>query len=126
MKKTNRRQFIQSGSALAGFFILPSGLRASSPNSRLCTAHVGVAGKGATDTLQIAAHPRTQVVALCDVDRDHLAGMGRRNKKSRGALPKAEKFPRAYRFTLTRRMVDVTLDLQETLVAAQSGRGWGW
>ena len=37
-------------------------------------------------------------------------------------LPKAEKFPRAYRFTVTQRLVDAALDVQEALVEAQSQR----
>ena len=61
-----RRKFIRSNSALAGFFILPSGLLANSPNGRLASAHIGTGGKGAVDTAQIAAHPKTQVVALCE------------------------------------------------------------
>ena len=38
-------------------------------------------------------------------------------------LPRAEKFPRAFRFTVTQRLVDATLDLQEALFEAQSQRG---
>jgi len=37
-------------------------------------------------------------------------------------LPKSDSFPRAYRFTLTRRMMDAALDLQEALCEAQSQR----
>lgn len=38
-------------------------------------------------------------------------------------LPKAERFPRAYRSTLTQRLMDAALDLQEALVEAQSREG---
>lgn len=38
-------------------------------------------------------------------------------------LPHAEKFPRTFRFTVTQRLVDAALDLQETLFEAQSQRG---
>jgi hypothetical protein len=38
-------------------------------------------------------------------------------------MPKAESFPRAYRFTVTQRLMDAALDLQETLLHAQSQRG---
>lgn len=86
-----RRKFIRSNSALAGFFILPSGLRANSPNGKLCSAHIGVAGKGATDTAQIAAHAKTQVVGLCDVDRNNLEGKGRKQKGG-GRYPDAKKY----------------------------------
>ena len=67
--RLTRRKFVRSNSALAGFFILPSGLRTNSPNGRLTSAHIGTGGKGAVDTAQIAAHAKTQVVTLCDVDR---------------------------------------------------------
>lgn len=38
-------------------------------------------------------------------------------------LPKSEKFPRSYRFTVTQRMMDAALDCQEAVFAAQSHRG---
>lgn len=38
-------------------------------------------------------------------------------------LPKAEKFPRLYRHTLTQRMMNLALIFQETLITAQSHRG---
>ncbi len=38
-------------------------------------------------------------------------------------LPKAESFPRLYRTTLTQRMMDAALDLQERLIEAQNRRG---
>ena len=38
-------------------------------------------------------------------------------------LPKSERFPRAYRSTLTQRLMDAALDLQEALVTAESREG---
>lgn len=38
-------------------------------------------------------------------------------------LPRAEKFPRSFRFTVTQRLVDAALDVQEALFEAQSQRG---
>ena len=38
-------------------------------------------------------------------------------------LPKAERFPKAYRFTVTQRLMDAALDLQEALVSAESRQG---
>ena len=38
-------------------------------------------------------------------------------------LPKSEKFPRTYRFTVTQRMMDAALDCQEAVFAAQGYRG---
>lgn len=38
-------------------------------------------------------------------------------------LPKAERFPRVYRFTVTQRLMNAALDCQEAVFAAQSSRG---
>jgi len=38
-------------------------------------------------------------------------------------LPKAEKFPKAYRFSLTQRLLNSALDLQDALIAAEVSRG---
>jgi hypothetical protein len=38
-------------------------------------------------------------------------------------LPKAERFPRVYRHTVTQRLMDAALDCQEAVFAAQSTRG---
>ncbi len=38
-------------------------------------------------------------------------------------LPRAEKFPRAFRLTVTQRLIDAASDLQEALFESQSQRG---
>jgi hypothetical protein len=38
-------------------------------------------------------------------------------------VPKGERFPRPYRHTVTRRLLDAALDLQDLLFLAQSRRG---
>lgn len=54
-------------------FILPGRLRAAiSPNSKLNHACIGVGGMGWGDLSTFLRHPRLQVVALCDVDTNHL------------------------------------------------------
>ena len=83
--KATRRHFLKATSAVAGFHILPSGLLANPPNSRLCTAHIGIGGKGQSDLEQFASHPNTQVVALCDVDRATLTP--KQNKGKRAGNP---------------------------------------
>ena len=76
----NRRAFLATSAlATAGFF---SGCAASrprgiSPNSKLCHACIGVGGMGGADISNFKTHPRTQIVALCDVDRDRLAKAAR-------------------------------------------------
>lgn len=69
MNTTTRRDFLKTSVAVSSFFVLPSGLLSKSPNSRICTAHIGTGGKGRTDTTQLANHERVQVLGLCDVDR---------------------------------------------------------
>ena len=70
MKKTTRRDFLKTSTAAGSFFILPSGLLANSPNSRVCTAHIGTGGKGRVDTGELVKHERVQAVGFCDVDRN--------------------------------------------------------
>lgn len=38
-------------------------------------------------------------------------------------MPKVEHFPRAYRFTVTQRLMDSALDLQDALIGAETQRG---
>lgn len=101
-QQLSRRNFIKANSALAGFFILPSGLLSNSPNSRLCTAHIGTAGKGRTDVKQIAADPRTEVVGLCDVDLLRINGIDPR-RKNQNTEP--HNFPSARTFQDYREML---------------------
>ncbi|MBT5911084.1 MAG: Gfo/Idh/MocA family oxidoreductase, partial [Opitutae bacterium] len=71
MKITSRRDFIKTSGAVGSFFILPSGLRANSPNGKICTAHIGTGGKGRVDTAYLAKHKHVEVLGLCDVDYKH-------------------------------------------------------
>ena len=72
MNNTSRRNFIKASGAIGSFFtILPSGLRAKSPNGKICTAHIGTGGKGRIDTVYLAKHDRVEVVGLCGVDYSH-------------------------------------------------------
>ena len=69
-----RRNFLKT-TALAGLaapFVLPSGLRAAAPNSKLNHACIGVGGMGWNDLNTFLRHPRLQVVAVCDVDANSL------------------------------------------------------
>ena len=70
MNKLSRRDFVKTSAAVSSFFVLPSGLRANSPNSRVCTAHIGTGGKGRVDTGELVKHERVQAVGFCDVDRE--------------------------------------------------------
>jgi len=69
MIKTTRRQFIKSSAVVAGWSILPSGVWSKSPNSKFCTAHIGIGGMGKGDLGNVSSHPMVQVVGLADVNR---------------------------------------------------------
>ena len=89
-----RRKFIKTTTAVAGFHLLPSGLLAKAPNSKLCTAHIGLGSRGKGDLSQIAAHDRSEVVGLCDVD------LNQHSNKLKKAHPNA-KFYQDYREMLS-------------------------
>jgi len=89
----NRREFIKNAAITgAGLFILPSGLRAAKngPNSKLNIALIGSWGRGAAHFDSLATE---NVVALCDVNEDHLA-FG------------AKRFPAAKTYIDWRKMLD--------------------
>jgi predicted dehydrogenase len=78
-----RREFLKSSAAVAGFAILPSSVRAFSPNEKLRTAHVGVGGKGRSDLSSMASHAGVEVAALCDVDSKTLAQQSELHPKAK-------------------------------------------
>lgn len=72
--KINRRHFLkQSALATAGFAILPSFLKAA-PSDKVRIAHIGLGGMGNQHLSWFAKLPEVDIVALCDVDEDHLNG----------------------------------------------------
>lgn len=74
----SRRRFLSAaGAVIAAPFILPSGLLAASPNGKLCHACIGVTRIGQNDLKNFQQHERVQIVALCDVDSQHLDTAGR-------------------------------------------------
>lgn len=72
----NRRSFLKTTgwACLSGSAMMIGGpARAASPNHRLNHACIGVGGMGENDLRNFLEHPRTQVVAVCDVDARHLS-----------------------------------------------------
>ena len=57
---------------LTGYAQTPRKRRAIGPNEKLNHACIGVGGMGHHDLKNYASHPKTQVVAICDVDMNHL------------------------------------------------------
>ena len=91
-RKLSRRQFIRTASAVGAataFTTLPAPRRArAAANEKLAHACIGVGGMGAHDLGQFLSHPRTQVVAICDVDENILKA-GLAAAKGRGQAPRA-------------------------------------
>lgn len=79
-----RRQFLKSTVAGAGMLALPStiSLGANAPNNKLNVAKVGVWGRARRHRKAISSE---NVVALCDINDNHLA-------EAKGVFPKAETY----------------------------------
>lgn len=75
MSTMDRRQFLAASAvASAGFFtgcVSAKGRRLS-PNSKVAHACIGVGGMGYNDLTNYKSHARAEVVAICDVDKNHL------------------------------------------------------
>ena len=74
-KHFSRRDFLKAGSVGAlGFAILPSILSRAAASDRLRIAHIGLGGMGNNHLNWFAALPEVEIVALCDLDENHLNG----------------------------------------------------
>jgi predicted dehydrogenase len=74
-KIIHRREFLKQGAKGAiGLSLLPSMLAKAAPSDRLRIAHIGLGGMGNQHLEWFAALPEVEIVALCDVDSDHLNG----------------------------------------------------
>ena len=93
MSRNSRRQFVQTTAALGiGYWIADrAAAESNSPNERVAFACIGLEGKGHSDSDD--AKRLGDVVAVCDVDSNHLAAASRR-------------FPKARQFTDYRKLLD--------------------
>ena len=66
-----RRSFIKAGAAALA--AAPAITRAVNTNGSIQHACIGVGGMGYGDFKNFNSHAKTKVVAICDVDRNHLA-----------------------------------------------------
>jgi predicted dehydrogenase len=101
-----RRDFLRGTTlSTAAFMIVPGsvlGLRgATSPNSKLNVAGVGIGGQGASDLRELASE---NIVALCDVDHRHAADTFKR-------------YSNAKPFMDYRQMLDEVKDIDGVVVA---------
>ncbi|HLB72851.1 MAG TPA: Gfo/Idh/MocA family oxidoreductase [Sedimentisphaerales bacterium] len=87
-----RREFLKSAAAGLGFFILPSGTLSAgnSPSNKLNVAMIGTWGRADAHFGSISSE---NVVALCDVDENHIAHA-------------AKKFPKAKTYVDWRKCLD--------------------
>ncbi|HXK58909.1 MAG TPA: Gfo/Idh/MocA family oxidoreductase [Acidobacteriota bacterium] len=80
MKSMRRREFIKAVSAMSAASAFPTiisgtalGLNGSTaPSNRIVMGCIGTGGRGTFNTKAFMSEPDVQVVAVCDVDRDHL------------------------------------------------------
>jgi predicted dehydrogenase len=73
-KNFNRRDFLKTGALGAlGLTLLPSFLSRTPASDRLRIAHIGLGGMGNQHMSWFAALPDAEIVALCDVDKEHLS-----------------------------------------------------
>src|SRR5262245_55771115 len=94
MSKQNRRQFMQTAAVVGAGYWAAGGLEAKAARSAadaIRIACIGVGGKGSSDTDQ--AGEVGEVVALCDIDENHLNN-------------KAKNFSKAKKYTDYRKLLD--------------------
>ena len=102
-----RRQFLYYSALAAGataftgrVFARPATRRVS-PNEKLNIAIIGAGGRGAADTAEVSSE---NIVALCDVNEDHLNAA-------------AAKYPQARKYVDFRKLYDASNDIDAVVVA---------
>lgn len=84
-----RREVLQIGASAAALHLLRP-LRswsAISPNEKILVACIGIGGMGRSNLRDFLAHDDCEVVALCDVDRNHLTETQAEVKEKTGKSP---------------------------------------
>src|SRR5437016_9308971 len=104
--KITRRQFIsRTAVSAAAFTVLPGGtlgLRgAPGANEKLNLAGIGIGGQGGHDLSELASE---NIVALCDVDKNHAAHI-------------FKKYPGAKQFTDYRKMLEEMKEIDGVVIA---------
>jgi len=78
-KRTSRREFLKSSAVAAGAVwawptIVPSSVfGANAPSNRITIGSIGLGGQGTGNMRGFNSKSDSEVIALCDVDADHLA-----------------------------------------------------
>jgi predicted dehydrogenase len=77
-KSISRREFLAKGAVgTLGLTLLPYLKSKGAPSDIVRIAHIGVGGMGTQHMKWFAALPNVEIVALCDVDQEHLNGCAR-------------------------------------------------
>jgi predicted dehydrogenase len=82
LKRSSRRSFLKA-TAVAGFSVTVLRSSVFGANEKLHHASIGVCGMGGVDLGNFLSHPRTQVVAICDVDQNRLNDGANKAKDAR-------------------------------------------
>src|SRR3974377_1837395 len=101
-----RRQFLRASTlSAAAFMVVPGGVLglngASSPNEKINVAGIGIGGQGGDD---LGHMERENIVALCDVDKNHGAHI-------------FKKYSKAQQFTDYRQMLDQMKEIDGGVIA---------
>jgi predicted dehydrogenase len=102
----SRRQFLATTGAAAATTLIPLSARALDANSKLRVASIGTGGKGKDDLQQVAASPRVEVVALCNVEQnvEHFGWA-------------AAKFPKAKHYVDWRKLLEDEKEFDAVIVS---------
>lgn len=104
-KKHNRRDFLKQGTLGAlGLSFLPSMLVKAAPSDTLRVAHIGLGNMGNGHLRWFAGLPDVDIVALCDVDSNHL-NKAAKSLKERRPNSKAKTYE-DFRHILDRQDID--------------------
>ncbi|MEZ6047571.1 MAG: Gfo/Idh/MocA family oxidoreductase [Planctomycetaceae bacterium] len=81
----NRRDLLKAGVALSATALpLTRAIKTQAAEERkLRTAHIAVGGMGWSDRKSLITHPQLEVVALCDVDSNELAGAAKEHPSAK-------------------------------------------
>ncbi len=88
-RRTTRRQFLATSSAIAAPLFIPAEIlgrdpKKPAPSERITMAAIGVGGRGSTNLGIFHGRPDVEVVAVSDVDARHLSrGLGRAGLKAK-------------------------------------------
>ena len=82
VKRIDRRKFLKGavgvGAGLGLFHVVPASAlgrdKRPAPSNRIVMGCIGLGGQGSGNMGAFLGQPDTQVVAVCDVDKNHLAG----------------------------------------------------